>query len=112
MVKSWWNGNPTATVTFKDFILGRDELDAGGYAYQNDPHSAIVYKGLSSDPNPNISIPKWLYLNAALHEVGHAVFGFGHPKGNSVMWHKTAYKRPVGFNQVQRRIVINSKWGY
>lgn len=62
---------------------------------------------------PDRFIPKWLYLNAALHEVGHAVFGFGHvTEGTSAMWARNAYAGPAGFDQHQRNIIMKSKWGH
>jgi hypothetical protein len=115
-LKAWWNNSPTATVTIKNFRLGQDELESGGYSRMNDPHSIIIYNGLS-ETGAGKSVPMWKYINATLHEIGHALFGFNHDSRgmtsdpSSIMDYRSAYIQGAGFNKTQQFIIMQSKWG-
>ncbi len=114
--KAWWNGSPTATVTIKNFQLGRDSYGAGGYAELNNPHSIIIYNELTMRTTGR-KVPLWKYVNATIHEVGHGLFGFNHDsKGKtkdplSIMDYRSAYNKGAGFNAEQRAIIKKSIWG-
>ena len=121
MVKSWWNGNPTATVEYKNFN-GQESYDRGGRAVRGDSHSAVVFNGLF--PADGIThYETWEYVNATLHELGHAIFSFGHPSKQTVqdyrtnknfsdiMWNASVRLNPnASFTQIQRRVISASKW--
>lgn len=115
-LKAWWNNSPTATVTLKDFVLGQDEYEAGGYASLNSPHSMVIYNGLSPR-GAGKSIPMWIYINATVHEIGHGMFGFKHDSGgktndaSSIMDYRSVYKQGAGFNGTQQVFIMESIWG-
>lgn len=115
-LKAWWNNSPTATVTIKNFRLGQDRLEAGGYATLNDPHSMIIYNGLSAT-GAGTSVAMWMYINATVHEIGHGVFGFDHDSSgmtsdpSSIMDYRSAYTQGAGFNGAQQVIIMESIWG-
>jgi len=115
-IKAWWNDSPTATVTIKNFRLGQDRLEAGGYATLNDPHSMIIYNGLSAT-GANKTIAMWKYINATVHEIGHGLFGFDHDSSgmtsdpSSIMDYRSTYTQGAGFNGEQKVIIMESIWG-
>jgi hypothetical protein len=115
-IKAWWNSSPTATVTIKNFRLGQDRLEAGGYATLNDPHSIIIYNGLSPT-GANSSVAMWKYINATVHEIGHGIFGFDHDSSgmtndaSSIMDYRSAWTRGAGFSGAQQVVIMESKWG-
>jgi hypothetical protein len=116
-LKAWFNNSPTGTVTIKNFRLGQDRINAGGYATLYDEDSIIVYNGLSMTPSNSV-VPTWEYVNATMHEIGHAFFGFYHDKfgftndPSSVMDVRGAYTKGAGFNSGQQNIIKKSIWGY
>lgn len=116
-IKAWWNNSATATVTIKNFRLGYDRLEAGGYAYLNDPHSMVIYNGLSAE-GAGKSVPMWMYVNASVHEIGHGIFGFDHAAGtgftndpSSIMDYRSVSRQGAGFNAAQQAIIMGSVWG-
>ncbi|MBN8650336.1 MAG: hypothetical protein J0L67_02850, partial [Cytophagales bacterium] len=115
-VKAWWNNSPTATVTIKNFRLGYDELDAGGYSHLNNPNSMIIYNGLSPSGEGK-SKSMWKYINVTLHEIGHGIFGFNHDNNgmttdpSSIMDYRSSYRQGAGFNGEQQVIIMESIWG-
>jgi hypothetical protein len=115
-LKSWWHDAPTATIDIKNFRLGTDRIGAGGYSRLNDPQSIIVYNELNSQRSGR-EIPLWMYVNASMHEIGHALFGFNHDHNgftddpSSIMDYRSSYKYGAGFNTAQQNIIINSVWG-
>ncbi|UXE67870.1 MAG: hypothetical protein KA713_04500 [Chryseotalea sp. WA131a] len=116
-LKAWWNDSPTGTVTIKNFRLGKDKLEAGGYSPSNDPNGPIVYNGLSPT-GAGKQLPMCAYVNAAVHEIGHGFFGFSHAFGTgatndptSIMDYRSAYRQGAGFNADQQAIIKASIWG-
>jgi len=107
-IKAILVGSPTASVTIKDFRLGVDRLEAGGYASLNDPNSIVIYNGLST--SRSAGVPMWAYVNATLHEIGHALFGFSHDSV-SIMDYQRAYRYGTGFVFWQKQIISQSIWG-
>src|SRR5690606_33537401 len=70
--KAWWNNSPTGLVSFR-YARPDDPGDAGGVANLNQTNSIVVFPGLNGIYQQG-SIPIWAYVNATLHEIGHAFF--------------------------------------
>ena len=118
-IKSWWNNSPTANITIKNFRLGKDPLDASGYSVPGS-NEGVVYNGLSPKGSYQTrSLPTWNYVNASMHELGHAIFKFSHTAEgftndpSSIMDYRSNYlsKKIVNFNKVQQSIIRKSIWG-
>jgi hypothetical protein len=116
-LKAFLNGSPTGTLTVKHFKFPGDRLDAGGYAKLNDPNSMIIYTGLSRS-GANRKVDQWMYVNGALHETGHGVFGFSHESrtgytdySSSIMDYRGVWKQGAGFSPSEQIIIMESKWG-
>ncbi len=101
----------------KNFRLGQDEYDAGGYSELNDANSMVIYNYLNTFGLKHV-VQTWEYINATIHEIGHGLFGFKHaPKTgytndpSSIMDYRSAYRKGAGFNSLQQVIIMESKWG-
>jgi hypothetical protein len=112
-IKAWWNNSPTGMIVFRKMYHNED-IDVGGFSNANNPRSIVIYdlKNVSMDN----------YIQATLHEIGHAFFGFnhdpvsGHGIGPSataptVMDYRYVYNVNQGFNADERAIISNSIWG-
>ena len=116
---SWGNKykkNQSGTVTIKNFTLGKDRIDAGGYA-ELGSHKAVVYKGLSPFGEKGNTIPMYKYVNAVLHELGHAIYSFNHDEngdtesGVGLMDYKHTYTKGANFDQYQQKIISMLAYG-
>jgi len=71
-ISAWWNNSPTATISISNYHTG-DPIDAGAFSLHNNPNSIIIFNGL--DPlSIRAEVATWAYVNATLHEIGHAFF--------------------------------------
>lgn len=101
-------------------MLTRDVIDAGGYSRPNQPHSIVIYEGLHAE-GAGWTQPVWKYVNVAMHELGHALFGFQHVNSgpnrgnyydpNSIMDYRMSYKYGANFGLQDQKIIKNSIWG-
>lgn len=114
--KAWWDGKPTANLYIRNFASG-DNIDpkTGGFArlLSND---AWVYPGLSRYDGNNSSVPTWKYVNASMHELGHAIWGFGHDNNgftnfpDGIMDYRGVRIKGANFSPAEQKQILNSGW--
>jgi hypothetical protein len=114
----WWYDVPTATVNIVNPSISRGgHANAGGHSRLGS-NSAILYNGLNINGR-NRSFPTWMYVNAAMHELGHGIFGFDHDKNgftddpNSIMDYRSGlYKNKIVNFSIKEQLKIRSSiWG-
>ncbi len=115
-IKASLNGTPTATLHIRNFASG-DNIDpkTGGFAGLLS-NEAWVYPGLSRYDGNNSSVPTWKYVNASIHELGHAIWGFGHdingytnfPDG--IMDYRGVRIKGANFSPAEQKQILNSGW--
>ena len=103
--------NQSADLKIKDFTLGQDHYEAGGYSKLGS-HSAVLYTGLHpAGDKERAPLPTTIYVNAALHELGHAIYSFDHDeKGNTnsgegLMDYDHVFDTDAKFDRVQREVI-------
>ena len=128
----WWSqikakfmNSPTANITFTH-PYGDMNRDAGGNTPKTSIPSApsvIIYPGLDGMSIVGEYFDTWYYVNATLHEIGHAFFEFKHtPDDNgfglgvsgsapTVIDYRYVYSYGQGFNAQELQIIKNSIWG-
>jgi RHS repeat-associated protein len=120
--KNDFYSNQSAEITIRNFNLILDKgwvaVDdkAGGYGHDNE---VVLFKGLTKTEHLiKLKLAIWLYVNAALHEIGHAVYGFtrpefhGHDKqgntktGDDIMDYDEVNGNPnAKFSEIQRMVI-------
>lgn len=104
-----------ATVSIKTFNLISDSYfndTTAGYAKVNS-NMAIVFKGLSMT-NPNRMVSESHYVHVTAHELGHAIFGFGHENtcsGFIMHWSTEGWSPNSTFTQTNQQFIRESIWG-
>ncbi len=120
-----YESDQSASINIRDINIVRNagHTDVGGYGEDG---QIVIYRGLAGVGNHNAKdrdLPTWLYVNVALHEIGHAVYdffgnketdtqnGLGHDvKGNSkvgtdIMDYEVAYKQGAVFSNEQKKAI-------
>jgi RHS repeat-associated protein len=116
---AWLTKSPTGTIAFT-YHYGDMPMDAGGHSRLNEPNSIVIYPGLDGGYG-QANIDMWAYVNASMHEIGHAFFGFDHDPATgfglgvsstapTVMDYRYAYSQGQGFNSAELKIIANSVW--
>jgi hypothetical protein len=113
-MSNWWNDVPTASLLIKKYnIISDGHPEKGGYATRNDPNSPVIFTGLN--PNSlNLSLPEAEYVEAAMHELGHGIWGFYHdrngnaPDPNSLMDYRYS---GLNYSEDEKKQIRESQWG-
>src|SRR5690606_26577306 len=106
---AFFNNQKKFNLQFRTFSRGdKVNVGTGGFAELNSS-SAVIYKGLNpSNPKKPVSLSK--YIDATLHEMGHAMFGFEHNDDPNNRMYPILGKGQT-FNELQLNIIKSSVWG-
>jgi RHS repeat-associated protein len=120
-----YESNQSAIITIRDMNIVRDagHTDAGGYGEDG---QVVIYRGLVGIKNHTAKdreMPNWVYVNVALHEIGHAVYdffgnketsiknGLGHDSkgdskdGKDLMDYDVVYKQEADYSDEQKKVI-------
>ncbi|WP_234364040.1 DUF6443 domain-containing protein [Lunatibacter salilacus] len=108
-LSAWWRGSPTGKVTIRNYTSSRDTRTGQAFSELGNPNSTVVYNELGPETTGKV-FPTWRYVNATIHELGHALFSFGHTSGIMNKF-DASRNQNSSFNQIQREYILGSKWG-
>lgn len=76
----------------------------------------VVYNGLSNNSSNTATYPPWRYVNASMHELGHAIWGFGHDNNGftnfpgGIMDYRGVKAKSANFSPAEQKQILNSGW--
>ncbi len=117
-----YKDNQSGSLIIRDYnadIEADRERSKGtaGYSFPNQHNSTIIFTGLGR--NSGKCEPEWLYAMVALHELGHAMYGFEHDhddgkeyrEGQGIMGYRSfARREPNFYFRSSQMDKIKSKW--
>tara|TARA_R110000782_G_scaffold1246_1_gene4920 strand:- start:51701 stop:52306 length:606 start_codon:yes stop_codon:yes gene_type:complete len=115
-ISDWWSGkykdNQSGELIIRDFNINLKDKSGSGKAELNS-HKAVIYTGLISfNPTKKSKpIPLWKFVNTAMHELGHAIYGFEHDDegdtetGVGVMDYDHQFDYEADFDQFQQEAI-------
>jgi RHS repeat-associated protein len=113
-ISNWINEVPTASLLIKKYNIRSDgHPEKGGYAIPHDPNSPIIFTGLSPNRSDQF-LSENQYVRAAMHELGHGIWGLPHnkdgkaPDPNSCMDYKYS---GLNYSEDEKKKIRASAWG-